>query len=291
VRRYNESGRVVRAEEILREETMRVIRRLSHLPIAFLLTVLAVAACASSGVNKGDFNLVSYQEEWQLGAQLEQDVARQMQLVRDPAVVNYVALIGQRLVAQTELAQAPWGFHVVTDPQINAFNIPGGHVYVNTGLICATDNVSELAGVMAHETSHGVARHATENLSKAYGANILVGLALGANPPIYQQLLAQIVAGGTFARFSRDAEHEADHLGVLYMYNAGYDPHGMVTMFQELISRRKSTPGAVETFFSSHPITEDRIQEVQAQIQELPPKPNLIVRDAEFEGVKRRLGC
>jgi predicted Zn-dependent protease len=164
-------------------------------------------------------------------------------------------------------------------------------VYVNTGLICANDNVAELAGVMAHEISHGVSRHATEQLSKAYGANILVGLALGGNPPIYQQLLAQIIAGGTFAKFSRDAENEADHLGVLYMYNAGYDPHGMVTMFQELISRRRSRPGSVENFFSSHPLTEDRIESVRAQIQQLPPKPNLILRDGEFENMQRRVGC
>lgn len=263
---------------------MRIFRALTFV-------VLTAAGCASSGVNKGDFNMVSYQEEWQLGAQLEQDIARQMHLVRDATVVNYVANIGRRIVAQTELAQAPWEFHVVADPQLNAFNIPGGHVYVNTGLICASDNVAELAGVMGHEVSHGVARHATENLSKAYGANILVGLALGANPPVYQQLLAQIVAGGTFAKFGRDAEREADQLGLLYMVNAGYDPHGMVTMFQELISRRRSQPGAVDKFFSSHPLTEERIQSVQAHIQQLPPRQSLILRDSELQGIQRRVGC
>jgi predicted Zn-dependent protease len=268
----------------IREDTMRIFSALAFV-------VFAVAACASSGVNKGDFNIVSYQEEWQLGAQLEQDIARQMPLVRDATVVNYVANIGRRIVAQTELAQAPWEFHVVADPDLNAFNIPGGHVYVNTGLICASDNVAELAGVMGHEVSHGVARHATEQLSKAYGANILVGLALGANPPIYQQLLAQIVAGGTFAKFGRDAEREADQLGLLYMVNAGYDPHGMVTMFQELISRRRSTPGSVDKFFSSHPLTEERIQDVQAQIQQLPPRQNLVLRDSELQTVQRRVGC
>jgi beta-barrel assembly-enhancing protease len=268
---------------------MRTIRRPRQ--ILLILAAMTAAACASSGVNKGDFNLISYQEEWQLGAQLEQDIARQMPLVRDATLVNYVTLIGQRLVNQTELAQAPWEFHVVSDPQINAFNIPGGHVYVNTGLICANDNVAELAGVMAHEISHGVSRHATEQLSKAYGANIVLGLALGANPPIYQQLLAQIVAGGTFAKFSRDAESEADHLGVLYMYNAGYDPHGMVTMFQELISRRQSRPSSVEQFFSSHPVTENRIEAVRAQIQQLPQKQNLILRDADFQRMQQRVGC
>ena len=269
---------------------MQVMRRLPHSFLA-LLTIAAVAACASSGVNKGDFNLVSYQEEWQLGAQLEQDIARQMQLVRDASVVNYVTLIGQRLVNQTELAQAPWEFHVVNDPQVNAFNIPGGHVYVNKGLICAVDNAAELASVIGHETAHGVSRHATEQMSKAYGANIVLGLALGGNPPVYQQILAQIVAGGTFAKFGRDAEREADHLGLLYMHNAGYDPYGMVTMFQELIQRRQSRPSSVSTFCSNHPLTEDRIAAAQAQIQQLPPRQNLVVRDAELESVQRRLGC
>lgn len=267
--------------------------RFNRLPHSFLalLAIFALAACASSGVNKGDFNLVSYQEEWQLGAQLEQDIARQLQLVRDASVVNYVSLIGQRIVNQTELAQAPWEFHVVNDPQVNAFNIPGGHVYVNTGLICAVDNAAELASVIGHETAHGVSRHATEQMSKAYGANILVSLALGGNPPIYQQLLAQIVAGGTFAKFGRDAEREADHLGLLYMYNSGYDPYGMVTMFQELIQRRQSRPSSVSTFFSNHPLTEDRIAAAQAQINQLPQRQNLVVRDADLENVQRRLGC
>lgn len=265
-----------------------ILRRARAGIFAVSLGALALVGCASSGVNKGDFNLVSYEEEWQIGAQLERDIARQMQILNDPTTTAYVGRIGQRIVAQTELAQAPWKFHVVADPQINAFNVPGGHVYVNTGLICATDNVAELAGVMAHETAHGVARHGTEQLTKAYGANILAGLLLGGNPPIYQQILTQIVAGGTFAKFSRDAEREADHLGVVYMYNAGYDPHGMATMFQELIERRQRQPGAVEEFFSSHPLTEERIANVRAQIQQLPPRQGLVLRDAEFQSIQRR---
>ena len=270
----------------MRMTTIRHIR-------AVLLTALASGlvgyACASSGVNKGQFNLVSYQEEWQLGAQLEQDIARQLSLVRDPATLAYLNRMGQRIVAQTELAQAPWEFHLVADPKINAFNIPGGHVYVNTGLVAATDNAAELAGVMAHEISHGVSRHGTEQLSKAYGFNILASLALGGNPPIYQQILAQVIGAGTFAKFGRDAEREADHLGIVYMYNAGYDPHGMVTMFQELLSQRRSRPSSVETFFSSHPITEERITNARAEIAQLPPRPNLVTTDAEFAAFRQRV--
>lgn len=255
----------------------------------FALAIPTYLACATSGVNRGDFNLISYQEEWALGQQLEADIARQLPLVNDRTALAYVNRVGQRLVAQTELAEAPWEFHIVAGPEINAFNIPGGHVYVYTGLIQASDNVSELSGVMAHELAHGVARHGTEQLSKAYGFSALAGLALGANPPIYQQILAQIVGAGTFASFGRDAEREADMLGVTYMYNAGYDPHGMVTMFQELLSRRQSQPGAVSQFFSSHPLTEERIENVRAHIRTLPSRQNLITRDAEFQRIQQRL--
>ncbi|MGH7557473.1 MAG: M48 family metallopeptidase [Gemmatimonadota bacterium] len=267
-------------------------RQASHLRTTFGVIALAVPtffACASSGVNRGDFNLISYQEEWALGQRLEEDIARQLPLVNDRTSLIYVNRVGQRLVDQTELAEAPWEFHIVAGPEINAFNTPGGHVYVYTGLIQATDNVAELAGVMAHEIAHGVSRHGTEQLSKAYGFQVLAGLALGGNPPVYQQVLAQIVGAGTFASFGRDAEREADMLGVTYLFNAGYDPHGMVTMFQELLSRRQTQPGAVSQFFSSHPLTEERIENVRARIQTLPRRQNLITRDAEFERIQQRL--
>ncbi|HUP18395.1 MAG TPA: M48 family metallopeptidase [Gemmatimonadota bacterium] len=266
-----------------------ILRRVRVGILAVAVGALALIGCASTGVNKGDFNLVSYQEEWQLGAQLERDIARQMQILNDPTTKAYVSRIGQRIVAQTELAQAPWKFHVVADPQINAFNIPGGHVYVNTGLICATDNVAELAGVMAHETAHGVARHGTEQLSRAYGVNVVASLLLGGNPAWYTQLVAQVAATGTFAKWSRDAEREADHLGIVYMYNAGYDPHGMATMFQELIERRQREPGALESFFSSHPLTEERIASVRAQIDQLPPRQDLVLRDGQMQSSQSRI--
>lgn len=256
-----------------------------------LVAGLAALGCATSGVNKGDFNLVSYQEEWQLGQQLEQDIARQLPLVDDREALRYLNRLGQRIVAQTELAEAPWEFHIVADPQINAFNIPGGHVYVNVGLVQAADNAAELAGVVAHEISHGVARHGTEQLTKAYGFNIIASLALGQNPPVYQQLVTQIVGAGTFAKWGRDAEREADRLGVVYMVGAGYDPHGMVTMFQELVSRRQRDPGALDQFFASHPLTEDRIENVRLHIEELgvSADQNLILNDSGFEEFQRRL--
>lgn len=248
-----------------------------------------LVGCASTGTNAGQFNIVSMQEEWQLGQQLHRDISRQMDLVEDPEVNRYVNLVGQRLVSQTELRQLPWGFHIVNDPSINAFAIPGGHVYVHTGLIKAADNAAELAGVLGHEIAHGVARHGTENLTKQYGFGAVASLVLGGNPPVYQQLLAQVLGGGLFAKYSRDAEREADRLGVNYMYGAGYDPVGAVTMQQELLAQRKSRPSTIEKFFSSHPVNEERIANLRAQIASLPPRENLILRDGQFDDFKARL--
>lgn len=248
-----------------------------------------LAACATAGPNKGQLNLVSLQEEWQLGSQLHRDVSRQLTIVNDPVANEYVNRIGRQLAARTYYRELPWNFHIVQDPAINAFAIPGGHIYVHSGLIKATDNAAELASVLGHELSHGVARHGTENLTKQYGFGIVAGLVLGNNPAVYQQLLAQIVGGGLFAKYSRDAEREADRLGMDAMYAAGYDPTGMVTMFQELLAQQRSSPGGVAKFFSSHPLTEERIANARAQMATLPPKPNLILQDSRFADVKTRL--
>lgn len=259
------------------------------------VVVLAVpallAGCASAGPNKGQFNLVSLQEEWQLGQQLSRDLERRLPIVHDAEAEAYVNLIGQRLAAQTYYRALPWRFHIVADPQFNAFNVPGGHIYIHTGLIKGADNVAELASVIAHELAHGVARHGTENLTKQYGFSIVAGLVLGNNPAIYQQLLAQIIGGGLFAKYSRDAEREADRLGLLAMYEAGYDPTGAVTMFQELMAARRSSPGGVEKFFSSHPLTEERIANARAQIATFPPKQNLILQDSRFNQIQARLAA
>src|SRR5688572_6324785 len=130
--------------------------------LAPVVVLVMLAGCGSGS----DFNLVSLEEEWALGQQLSADIARQMPLVKDSAANAYINRLGQQLVAQTPMANLPWQFHIVDSPEVNAFNIPGGHVYVTTGLIGASDNVSELAGVMGHEIAHGVERHATEQMTR-----------------------------------------------------------------------------------------------------------------------------
>jgi predicted Zn-dependent protease len=269
--------------------TRRNFTRTFTMSLGAALTVVALAAgCASSGVNQGDLNLISLEEEWQLGQQLERDLAGQLSINRDAAINGYVERLGARLVAQTEMRNLPWKFHVVNNPEVNAFNIPGGHVYVHTGLIANSDNVAELAGVLSHEIAHGVERHGTEQLTRVYGLNILAGALLGNDPATYQRILAQIVGTGTIARFSRGAEEEADRLGVRTMYDAGYNPAGMVAMFQSLLEQRRRQPSSVDQFFASHPLTENRIQDTRSMIAQLPPKGGLITTDPAFQDVRRR---
>lgn len=255
---------------------------------AVLLLLFVLTGCATTGVNRGDVNLISMEEEWQLGNQLEQDLNQQLRLVNDGAANAYIERIGQQIVRQTELANAPWSFHIVDDDAINAFNTPGGNVYVNTGLILAADNVAQLVGVMAHEIAHGVARHGTERLTKAYGLNIGAGLLLGSDPSAYEQVLAQIAGTGAIAKFSRDDEREADELGVRYMYQAGYDPAGMAQMFEKLLQQRQGRPSSVAQFFSTHPLTESRIRDVRRAASQL-PRRSLTMRDGDLQNIQRRI--
>ena len=236
-------------------------------PFAITRAALAVAvaslitlSCATSGVNQGDFNLISLDEEWQLGKQLENDVAKELRLIKSGKAASYLNKVGNAIVDQTEMRDLPWTFHLVDDPAINAFNIPGGHVYVNTGLVEAAPDAAAFAGVLAHEIGHGVARHGTEQLSKLYGINVLGGVLLGQNPKVYEQILAQILAGGAVARFSRSAEREADDLGVHYSFDTGYDPMGLPRMLQVLAKEAQRNPGRIERFFATHPMTQDRIE-------------------------------
>jgi len=238
--------------------------------IAVVLAMLLSAGCGSSG-GAGNFNLISIDEEWQLGQQLAQEVAGQVKFNTDPTLNAYIRNVGQKLVAATPAPfnSLPWDFHVVQDPSLNAFAIPGGHVYVNTGLIAAAENASELAGVMAHEINHVVARHSTEQISRQYGISILAGLVLGQNAGQLQQIAAQLIAGGAMARFSREAEQEADELGIKTMAAAGYNPAGMAAMFRLLLAQEKSHPGKVEQFFATHPTTESRVQDAEKRAAQI----------------------
>ena len=245
------------------------IDRLSPFTAAMAVVMIAALGCASTA--GAGFNLVSLDQEWGMRNDLRAQVAQQARVVDS----SYLNTVGRRIASQTPLGNRRWDFAVVQDGSVNAFNLPGGLVYVHSGLIAEADTLSELAGVLAHEIGHGAARHGTQLMTRAYGYNAIAGLLLGRNPSQGKQVVAQLLGTGILTDYSRDAELEADRLGVRYTYAAGYDPAGMVDFYGEMLDMRKRRPSKVEQFFSSHPLTEDRIRNIQAEASRMPRRASL----------------
>src|SRR6266699_2301843 len=214
-----------------------------------------VEAIGNRGVGKG-VNFYSLEREIALGKQLAQEVERSSKLIDDPIVVEYVNRVGQNLVRNSD-ARVPFTIKVIDSDVVNAFALPGGFFYVNSGLVLRANEESELAGVMAHEISHVTARHGTKQANKgeliqlaSIPAMIFIPYSL-AGYGIYQGMNLAIPL--TFLKFSRDAEREADFLGLQYMYKAGYDPNSYITFFERIQADEKRRPGTIPKVFSTHP--------------------------------------
>jgi predicted Zn-dependent protease len=232
------------------------------------LTLLLFLSACATGDMLGNFNLISPEEEQQLGAQLHQSITQQSNIIQDPAVQSYVEAVGGRLAAVSQDPNRGYQFHVIEDPGVNAFAIPGGHLYVQTGLIQAAESEAELASVMAHELGHAEERHPTERLSRTYGTQMLLNMVLGENPGQLQAIAGNLIATGGISAYSRSAENEADRIGVYLLNRAGYDPGALASFFEKLAQLEQQSGGpAGSTFFSTHPPTPDRIANVNALIQ------------------------
>jgi predicted Zn-dependent protease len=251
-----------------------------------------VDAIGNRSVGKG-INFYSIEKEIALGKGLAQEVERSSKLIDDPVVTEYVNRVGQNLVRNSD-ARVPFTIKVIDSDEVNAFALPGGFFYVNSGLILRAQEESELAGVMAHEISHVTARHGTKNATKGEMMQLatiplmLLGPAGWAGYGLYEGL--NIAIPLTYLKFSRDSEREADFLGLQYMYKAGYDPNSFVTFFERIQADEKRRPGTIPKVFSTHPPTPDRIEAAQKEIARiLPNKPEYIVTTSEFDSVKARL--
>jgi predicted Zn-dependent protease len=234
---------------------------------------------------------MSVEKEVALGRQLASEVDRQAKFVDDPVITEYVNRVAQNLVLHSD-AQVPFTVKIIDSDEVNAFALPGGFFYVNKGLILAADNEAELAGVMAHEISHVIARHAVENQTKAnlmqYGT--LAGIILlGGIPGMVLQNTAGIGMMGAFMKFSRNAEAEADKLGTEYLYAAGYDPTAMATMFEKLEAKNKKKPGTIARIFADHPAPADRRAASLALAGRFPEREEYVINTSEFNRVKARL--
>ncbi|HWP84309.1 MAG TPA: M48 family metallopeptidase [Terriglobia bacterium] len=241
-------------------------------------------------VGKG-MNFYSLEEEIALGKQLAQQVEQSSRIIQDPVVSEYINRVGQNLVRNSD-AQVPFTIKVIDDPSWNAFALPGGFFYVNSGLILAAETEAEIAGAMAHEIAHVAARHGTRNASKAELANwlSLPLIFLGGPVGFGARSAASLLIPMKFLQFSRGAEREADYLGLQYLYKTGYDPEAFVAFFEKMQAREKDRPGTLAKAFSTHPMTPERIEAAQNEIATiLPPRDEYIITTGEFERVKARL--
>ena len=245
------------------------------------------------GKGKGLSNWYSLEKEIAMGKEFASQVEASAKLVQDPVVNEYVNRVGQNLVRNSD-AQVPFTIKVVDSDEINAFALPGGFFYVNSGLILAADDEAELAGVMAHEIAHVAARHATRQMTRAQWANfasiplIFVGGGIG----YAIRSAAGFALPMTFLTFSRGFEAEADYLGLQYMYKTGYDPQAFISFFEKIQAKEKKKPGTLAKAFATHPQTPDRIEKSQGEIASvLPARAQYIVNTSEFDQVKSRLAA
>jgi predicted Zn-dependent protease len=257
----------------------------------------AVAALAASASLPGCAPSVTVQQEQQIGAQYSQQINAQLPLLRDGASNDYINQFGRQISRVADPRGIPYTFYIVNSDVVNAFSIPGGYVYVNRGLIERMDNASELAGVLGHEIGHVVERHSIDQMQKAQNANTMLGLLYGVllqrNPGTLEQIGIQAGGGAIFAGFSRQDEREADRDGVTFTMRAGYTPRGMVTMFQKLLNEEKGGGGGgkLTQFFATHPLTQERITNVQAQINATPgaSSASLKTDDRSFQQFRARV--
>ena len=242
-------------------------------------------------INKGSINFISLEKEIAMGRQLAAEIERQVKLIDDPVINEYVNRVGQNLVRNSD-AKVPFTIKVVESDEINAFALPGGFFYVNSGLILAADDESELAAVMAHEIAHVAARHGTEQASKAELVNFasIPLIFMGGVGGFALRQAAGFLIPMQFLQFSRKDEAEADYLGLQYLYKTGYDPGAAVSFFEKLQAKESARPGSVSKMFSTHPPTGDRIEMTKKNIELiLPDKDQFVVTTSEFNKVKTQL--
>src|SRR5271165_3795349 len=236
-------------------------------------------------------NFYSLEREIAVGQDLAKQVEQSSKLVTDPEVTSYVNRIGQNLVRNSD-SRVPFTIKVIDSGEINAFALPGGFFYVDSGLILAADSEAELAAIMSHEIAHVAARHATKNMTKQQIWNMAsIPLMFVGGPAGYAIAeLASIAVPLSFLKFSRDAEREADLLGLQYDYVAGYDPQAFIQFFERLKTQEKQKHSQIAKMFATHPMTADRITAAQAEISTyFPERDSYVVDTSEFDAMKARL--
>jgi len=240
---------------------------------------------------------MTIQEERELGEKILQEVRKIWPMVQDPAPREYIARIGKRVLATMEAQPFEYEFYVLNTPEINAFAVPGGKVFFNSGLILMVEKEDELAGVMAHEIGHVLARHIARQseqgmkLGLATLGALLAGIFLGPQAATAIGVTAQAASATAMLKYSREYEEEADYLGLKYMERAGYDPQAMVTMLKKL--RRVSGPASTDppAYLLTHPAAEQRMGNMEIQMMNLPKTENKRPPEGNLKRVQTKLVC
>ena len=251
--------------------------------LATASVALALGGCA-----------ISQQQELEMGASYAQQINSQLPIVTDPEINRYINVLGDSIANLADQRELDWHFYVVDSKEVNAFAVPGGYIYVNRGLIERTNNMSQLAGVLGHEIGHVTERHSVEQMQKAQGANIGVTLACVLTSVCNSQAAGaaiNVAGGAVFARFSRQAEEEADEVAVKNVVRAGIHPEGIPEMFEILLQEQRRRPAGVEAWFATHPLEENRIAATRAQIAKIDPAilQSLASDSRNFQAFKQRL--
>ena len=252
-----------------------------------LSLVLAAAICEfgyAQNINRGSINFISIEKEIELGRRLAEEVERQVPLIDDSSINDYVTRLGRNIARNSDVA-VPTTFKVTTSRDLDAFSLPGGFVYVNAGLILESTNEAEVASVIAYQLAHVAARHATKMQSKAELVNF-AGIPLIFMGGVGTHSFRETSASATqqFNQFYRKDVIEADFLGVQYLYKTGYDPNAAVTMLQKVQALDASNRP------STHPSPSDRLRATQKVIDGLPPPPQPAATDSpEFQSVRAHL--
>ena len=262
---------------------MRVLR-LPRRSAALALLVVGLGGCGGS---------IGIEEEEEFGDEYAAQIRQEVRLVQDSAALAVLNRIGRELASRADSTAREYEFHLVDSPEVNAFAIPGGHIFVNRGLVEHADNVAELAGVLGHEIAHVTERHGLEQVEKRQRTGILVSLVymvLGRDPGVLEQIVIQGGGAAVFAKYGRDAEREADQRAVDIVRAAGYDPEGIATFFEELLDQQRTQPGGVEQWFSTHPTSDERVRNTRALIAAAGPANGRPVRDTpEYQALRERL--
>jgi len=246
---------------------------------ASVLLMLSLVSCSTIGINRGQINLISTSQEVEMGNRFADEIAKQYRFLDVPDIQHYVGQVGARLATVSDRTDIEYHFTVVDDKdQVNAFALPGGWVYVHTGLLNEAEDEGELAAVLAHEIGHVAARHHTEEMTKLLGYSLLMQLVLGEDPNQYAALAAELFGTLGQLKFSRNNELESDELALKYLSRAGYRPDALVSFLEKLHRMEGREPSKVTAFLSTHPIGQvrlDRAREAARQYAAPAPSPDI----------------